>query len=260
MSTPSNLKSSDLLRVLDLYFNEKHVMYNHAKNSYNQFIDQVINKTLIENKNVFFSNIVDTKQYVYRLVFSDVKLLPPHFEGEETYMFPEDARQRHFTYSSKLVARVQQVQDIIDIGTGAKTTKIIDSTKERIPIAEIPIMVKSKFCNTQLVKSFKNKECAYDPGTYFIVNGSEKVVLTIETICFDKILVFAKKDPAFARGRSYSTMIMSTDQKEIYGTVQKLGFLEKKDGSIVTLGQEFHLKSERFDFGDEIYEIKLHES
>ena len=33
----------------------------------------------------------------------------------DEYMYPEDARKKHLTYSSKLVAKVTQVQDIIDI-------------------------------------------------------------------------------------------------------------------------------------------------
>jgi len=75
-------------------------------------------------------------------------------------------------------------------------------------VANIPIMVKSKYCSTHIKKDSKN-ECKYDPGGYFIVNGAEKIVMSMEIMASNKVLVFTKKDPSFEGGLIYSAQINS---------------------------------------------------
>lgn len=59
----------------------------------------------------------------------------------------------------------------------------MNSTEEilsKVPIANLPVMIKSKWCrlnscDKEQIVAFD--ECPYDQGGYFIVNGSEKVVV-----------------------------------------------------------------------------------
>jgi DNA-directed RNA polymerase beta subunit len=85
-------------------------------------------------------------------------------------------------------------------------------------VTKIPIMVRSKYCSLNLDKQFKNKECDYDPGCYFIVRGSERVVLCLERICENKILIFKKKDPTYKNGITYILNIYSK-QHEINANI-----------------------------------------
>ena len=55
-------------------------------------------------------------------------------------------------------------------------------------------MVRSKYCSLQINHDYNKKDCEYDPGGYFIVNGSEKFVLSQEKMVENKPLVFIKKD------------------------------------------------------------------
>ena len=55
-------------------------------------------------------------------------------------------------------------------------------------------MVRSKYCSLQINHDYNKKDCEYDPGGYFIVNGSEKYVLSLEKMVENKPLVFVKKD------------------------------------------------------------------
>ncbi|AYV81593.1 MAG: DNA-directed RNA polymerase subunit beta [Harvfovirus sp.] len=53
----------------------------------------------------------------------------------------------------------------------------------------MPIMVRSGYCSLSLHKGKDKSECEYDPGGYFIVNGSEKVVISQDKMCENKPLV-----------------------------------------------------------------------
>lgn len=60
-------------------------------------------------------------------------------------------------------------------------------------------MVRSKFCHlSQLSKEeiVKNaRECRYDQGGYFIINGNEKVLVAQERMAFNIVLVFHRRPP-----------------------------------------------------------------
>lgn len=55
-------------------------------------------------------------------------------------------------------------------------------------------MVRSQYCSLEINRDYTRRDCEYDPGGYFIVNGSEKIVLSIERMVENKPLVFVKKD------------------------------------------------------------------
>mgnify|MGYP001184609433 CR=1 FL=1 len=62
-------------------------------------------------------------------------------------------------------------------------------------------VLKSKLQETE------DKECKYDPGGYFIVNGNEKVIMSVEKMVDNKILVFTKKDNSFDNNKMYMCQV-----------------------------------------------------
>ena len=57
-------------------------------------------------------------------------------------------------------------------------------------------MVKSKICyleKTEAQSLISMGECPYDKGGYFIINGSEKVIISQERSVDNKILCFSQK-------------------------------------------------------------------
>lgn len=226
--------NKDLEKVIDLYFKEQYAIYKNRYKSFHQFIDEIIYKELKNNSNIIHENFTKDKIYRYKFVFDDISLRPPLIENEDRFMWPEDARMKHLTYASKLIATVKQVQETIDINTGEKSVRVVGDIEREVPIAKIPIMVRSKFCTLNIKKDEKNTECKYDPGGYFIVNGSEKVVLSLERICENKQLVFTKKDNTYDDGLMYYVDIHSKG-REINGYPQKLTIKMKKDNSIVAV-------------------------
>ena len=71
----------------------------------------------------------------------------------------------------------------------------------KIYIGKIPIMLRSTYC---LLNGLTDRdltelnECPLDPGGYFIINGSEKVLIAQEKMATNTVYVFQKKDSKYA--------------------------------------------------------------
>lgn len=61
-------------------------------------------------------------------------------------------------------------------------------------------MVRSNFCHLKSLQDdeiVKNaRECVYDQGGYFVINGGEKVIIAQERMANNIVLVFHKKPPS----------------------------------------------------------------
>jgi DNA-directed RNA polymerase II subunit RPB2 len=184
----------DHFKLIDLYFRQKYIMFSHLHNSFDKFIDDDIRDLLENGNNVFFEKTTKDKVYRYKFVYEDIAIRPPMIETEDEIMTPQQARLRDMTYSAKLLATITQVQEIVDIATGEIKTKVVGEPEKEYPVATIPIMVRSKYCTLNINKKFNKKECEYDPGGYFIINGGEKVMLSLERMVENKPFVWTKKD------------------------------------------------------------------
>jgi DNA-directed RNA polymerase II subunit RPB2 len=201
-------------------------------NSFNKFIDDDIRTFLKENDNTFYEKITKDQVIKYMFEFENIVLRPPMMEGSDRLMFPSDARNGNFTYASRLEARVTQIQEIRDIYTKEIISrKVIGEPEDRVPIANIPILVRSKYCSTNLKKNFDNTECEYDPGCYFIVNGYEKVVISQERMIDNKPLVFKKKGPGTV---SHYVQVNSRSPK-VNGIMQIIRIQLNNNGSLTLM-------------------------
>jgi DNA-directed RNA polymerase II subunit RPB2 len=73
---------------------------------------------------------------------------------------------------------------------------------DRVKLADIPVMVLSKWCSLSKKTSERQRvelgECPHDQGGYFIIRGSEKVVVAQERMAFNFIYTFKNsKDPNY---------------------------------------------------------------
>ena len=233
------VSKDDIWKIIDLYFNEKFILYQMHYNSFNQFIQETIYSELLNNPNLIHEKVLDNKIYRYKFRFSNIVLNPPTDDlgNENEVIFPEDARARHITYAGKMTANVEQIQEIEDM----KDMKIVEKVlyKDAITIAKIPIMVRSKFCCTNLRKDIPNTECTYDPGCYFIVKGSEKIIVSHERICENKMLVFPRKDPNYPDGIMHMIQVNSKKLDDPSSNLQILSIKILKDKSLVLTMSHF---------------------
>ena len=66
-----------------------------------------------------------------------------------------------------------------------------------VPLGRMPVMLRSSKCrlsgaNNDTMEQMN--ECPLDPGGYFIIKGSEKVLLAQEKMAPNTVFVFEKKD------------------------------------------------------------------
>lgn len=139
-------------------------------------------------------------------------------------MNPGEARLRNLTYSSPLYVDMKKeiqvpskdeknkdVTNPFDIKWETETAADEEWTK--VFVGKVPIMLKSTYCVlSQLPHSelTKQGECPYDQGGYFVINGSEKVLIAQERMATNHVYVFAKPPPSIY---SYSAEIRSQPEK-----------------------------------------------
>jgi DNA-directed RNA polymerase beta subunit len=224
----NNLSTDDIFKFMDLYFNRYFVLYSHLYNSINKFFDEDIRQFLENGEHTFFEKITKNKVVKYKFKYENISIKEPTLDNDVEPMFPSDARNRNLTYACKLLARITQVQEIIDIATDEKIIKIVGQPEDNVPIANLPLMVRSKYCALNLYKGYNKSECEYDPGGYFIVNGSEKVVICQDRMVENKPLVFLKKDS----GAELYTVQVNSKSYKPHGITQIISVKIKKDGNI----------------------------
>jgi DNA-directed RNA polymerase II subunit RPB2 len=183
--------------VINLYFKEDYLkqLVRHQIESYNYFMNYQIQETI----NMFNPIVIEyeeklepwSKIKVY-ITFNNFKLYQPQiFEnnGSSKIMFPNEARLRNFTYASNMTLDLDIKYEIINEKKG--TNETIMNSLNGISIGKMPIMLKSDIC---VLKQYshvtKTDECDFDTGGYFIINGSEKTVLSQERAAENIIYCF----------------------------------------------------------------------
>ncbi len=223
----SNIQK-EINKLIELHFNQPKVLYEHLFASYHQFVGEIIPYSLIQEQNYFYESVDKELIYLHGFKCSNIRIKPSTFENDNEIKFPSDARKNHLNYFATVVADVQQFVEKVDSITGNKQIKNIGDVEKETPVANIPIMVKSSFCSTHIKKNLKG-ECRIDPGGYFIVNGAEKIVMSMEKMVDNKILVFTKKDPSFDTGLIYTAQINSR-RNDWSDNLQILTIKNRKDG------------------------------
>jgi DNA-directed RNA polymerase II subunit RPB2 len=107
-------------------------------------------------------------------------------DGENHFMYPNEARLRNMTYSFTLHVDIEAVYKIyIKRKDGSNKYDLQEHSilLEKIYLGKFPIMLQSKQCilyNLKPEVRFNMGECRTDPGGYFIIDGKEKVIVTQE--------------------------------------------------------------------------------
>jgi DNA-directed RNA polymerase II subunit RPB2 len=160
------------------------------------------------NDDAYDDQAVSELKPVFEIDFGLVYLSKPttvENDGTVTNMFPYEARLRNLTYSAPLYVDVvmHQCQVLRDVNIGDPSEDMGEPVSTEHARKEflgyVPIMLRSFFC----VLSDKDDadlsnlgECIYDQGGYFVINGSEKVVIAQERLSNNHVYAFRKKQPS----------------------------------------------------------------
>jgi len=182
--------------------------------------DEFLKKGLQEIINEIDHIDVENAEYPYKIQLGRIQFKQPRMmelDGSVTHITPAEARLRNVSYVAPLMLEANVIED----------GKTLES--RFIHIGDIPVMVKSESC---ILRSFTQQklidyaEAPEDPGGYFIFNGSERVIVGLEDLSYNKIIVDAEKvgGKKVFKAKVYSSIV---------GYRAKLELVLKEDGLIV---------------------------
>ncbi len=153
--------------VVKKYLNE-HSLVESNIISFNNFLDHQMQE-IVES----IQGTIDNDDFEITLGKIEVgKPVVIEADGSSSMLTPAEARLRNLTYSAP-----------IKIELTVKKDAQVDS--EVVDIGKIPVMVRSKACNTYRMSKeelIENYEDPQDPGGYFIINGNERVMVMAEDL------------------------------------------------------------------------------
>jgi len=168
--------------VLIKKFFEEQSFVDSTIKSFNDFIEKELQNIIDENKEVE-PTIIPPDVEEFKIRFDKIWVTKPEIteaDGSKRPIYPIEARLRKLTYSAPMYIEVSA--HINGVQRESFTTMI----------GNIPIMLKSKFChlhNATREELIKHGEDPDDPGGYFIINGTEKVLINVEDLASNKFLV-----------------------------------------------------------------------
>src|SRR5512136_134852 len=185
MITMTEMSKEDTRLLLKTFFNEKGLVRQHL-DSYNEFIDHGLQEVVDEVGEI----PIDVPESPYKVKLGQIWVIDPQsritgpyvteVDGTKHEIYPMEARLRNLAYAAPIALEM---------------TPIIDGREqdtELVYIGNIPVMLKSKLCflsqlsREELIAAGEDPD---DPGGYFVVNGSERVIVAMEDLAPNRIIV-----------------------------------------------------------------------
>lgn len=167
--------------LLDTYFKENSLVEANVI-SFDEFISWRLQK-LISDLGSATPAVTPAEAEEVKIEFGKLRVGKPSIieaDGVRRLILPSEARLRKLTYSAPLYLEIALVIDGIE------------RERREIRIGELPVMVKSKLCplydmnEDELIDA---GEDPYDPGGYFLINGTERVVISLEDLAPNTLFV-----------------------------------------------------------------------
>jgi len=184
--------------------------------SFDEFLKKGLQEIIDEINHIDIENA----EYPYKIQLGRIQFKQPRMmelDGSVTHITPAESRMRNVSYIAPLMLEANVIED-------GKTLET-----RFIHIGDIPVMVKSDACilrNFSEQKLIDHAEDPFDPGGYFIINGSERVIVGLEDLSYNKIIVDAEKvgGKKVFKAKVYSSIV---------GYRAKLELVLKEDGLVV---------------------------
>ncbi|MFH1316442.1 MAG: DNA-directed RNA polymerase subunit B'' [Candidatus Woesearchaeota archaeon] len=167
--------------LIKKYFEENNLISSDIDN-FNSFIDVELQKIIEENKEIE-PTIIPHNIDEFKIRLDKIWVTKPEIteaDGSKRAIYPIEARLRKITYSAPCFIEMSAHIN------GAQRESFVTQ------IGNIPIMLKSKFCHLKDMNAeelIEKGEDSGDPGGYFIINGTEKVLINIEDLAPNKMLL-----------------------------------------------------------------------
>jgi DNA-directed RNA polymerase subunit B len=179
--------------LIDLYYKENSLVKQHL-DSYNRFVEYGIQE-IVDKVGVIKPNVEGFELHLGKIRLDKPKIIEA--DGSQRAILPSEARSRNLSYASPIFL------EIIPSYNGVEKRLFSE-----IYIGELPVMIKSKLCyleNMSEEELMTAGEDPSDPGGYFIINGSERVLVSIEDLAPNKLMTTFEKDNTMVVSKVFST-------------------------------------------------------
>ncbi|MBS3166173.1 DNA-directed RNA polymerase subunit B'' [Candidatus Woesearchaeota archaeon] len=178
------------------YFEEKRFVGSNIQ-SFNNFIEKGLQEVVDENKEAEPA-IIPHNIERFKIRFGRITIGKPEIteaDGSKRPIYPMEARLRKISYHAPIFLEV--------------STYINDIQRENFiaEVGKMPIMLKSKHCHLDKLNRedlIKHGEDPTDPGGYFIINGTEKVIINVEDLAGNNFVVEEAKEGTYS-GRFFAS-------------------------------------------------------
>ncbi|MFT4312824.1 MAG: DNA-directed RNA polymerase subunit B'' [Candidatus Woesearchaeota archaeon] len=184
-------------KLLRSYFDEISPIRSSIK-SFNDFVDNRLQE-IIELNGIIQPTIIPSNFDEFFIRLDKISVGKPEIteaDGSKRDLFPLEARLRGLSYAAPIFLEVSVHVNGIQRETF--------STQ----IGNLPIMLRSKYCHLAKLSRedlIKKGEDGDEPGGYFIINGTEKVLIHIEDLAPNRFMVESKKiGPSKLNGKIFS--------------------------------------------------------
>lgn len=163
--------------MVPAYLKVKGLVKQHL-DSFNYFVDLELGKILQANERV--DSDIDPNFFLkYTNIYVGSPRIEENMVGYE--VTPQECRLRELTYAAPIMVDVEYTRG----------RQIV--ARKGIVIGRMPIMLRSSRCVLSRQKTdqefAKVGECPLDPGGYFVIRGTEKVILVQEQLSKNRILI-----------------------------------------------------------------------
>jgi DNA-directed RNA polymerase subunit B len=200
--------------LIKKYF-EEYSLVDSDIESFNNFVEHELLKIIDENR-IIEPTIIPHNIDEFKIRFDKIWVTKPEIteaDGSKRSIFPIEARLRKISYSAPCYIEISAHIN------GIQRESFVSQ------IGSIPIMLKSKFCHInglsrdELIEKGEDPD---DPGGYFIINGTERVLINIEDLAANKFIIeYNSTGPSEYQGKLFSE----------YGSFKIPHLIEKlKDG------------------------------
>ncbi|MCA9478012.1 MAG: DNA-directed RNA polymerase subunit B'' [Nanoarchaeota archaeon] len=179
------IKVDDPKLLLKKFFEENSLIHADLE-SFNNFVDKELNQILEENRTIE-PTIIPPNVEDFKIRLDNIWVTKPEIteaDGSKRNILPIEARLRKISYSAPIHMEV------------SAHINGVQREDFKLQIGNLPIMLKSKYCHLstmsreELIKAGEDPD---DPGGYFIVNGTEKVLVKIEDLASNRLMVEEEK-------------------------------------------------------------------
>ncbi len=167
--------------LIEKYFEQNSLIESDIE-SFNNFVEKGM-QLVVDELGDIIPTIIPPEIETFKIKLDKIWVEKPQIveaDGSRRDIYPYEARLRKLTYSAPIFLKVSAHIDGVE--RESFTTQV----------GKLPIMLKSKYCHLHNLKKeelIKKYEDPDDPGGYFILNGNERVLITVEDLASNKMFI-----------------------------------------------------------------------